>query len=153
MAGSEIYKICERMEKAARREIQKFRSAHGIAAPSTMPSSRKRSAAKAQINTPVLQESRIEETDSNPNVVSTSMKMDLVHKVKKLPNEGLTKMVAYIQSVKSTSMTEMEHDRVQIRIDDFDRPTFDSVLEFVENYLLNDMPSKRQKTSAAIEAS
>ena len=30
MAGSEIYKICERMEKSARREINKFRQQQGL---------------------------------------------------------------------------------------------------------------------------
>jgi hypothetical protein len=30
MAGSEIYKLSERMEKMTRRELQKFKSAHGL---------------------------------------------------------------------------------------------------------------------------
>jgi len=30
MAGSEIYKLCERMEKMTKRELQKFKSAHGL---------------------------------------------------------------------------------------------------------------------------
>ena len=30
MIGCEIYKVCERMEKTAKRSIQKFRAAHGL---------------------------------------------------------------------------------------------------------------------------
>ena len=30
MVGSEIYKLAERMEKMTRRELQKFKSAHGL---------------------------------------------------------------------------------------------------------------------------
>lgn len=30
MVGCEIYKVCERMEKTAKRQIQKFRAAHGL---------------------------------------------------------------------------------------------------------------------------
>ena len=30
MIGSEIYKLAERMEKMTRRELQKFKSAHGL---------------------------------------------------------------------------------------------------------------------------
>ena len=30
MQGSEIYRLCERMEKMARRELMKFKSAHGL---------------------------------------------------------------------------------------------------------------------------
>ena len=33
MMGSEIYKICEKMEKSSKRQIQKFRAAHGLPAP------------------------------------------------------------------------------------------------------------------------
>ena len=79
------------------------------------------------------------------------MKMDLVSKVKKLSNEGLTKLVKYVQSNAQTSISDMEDERVQIRIDDFDRDTFNSVLEYIEEILLNEQPSKRQKTANEIE--
>ena len=35
MIGCEIYKICERMEKTAKRQIQKFRAAHGLPQPAS----------------------------------------------------------------------------------------------------------------------
>ncbi len=38
MAGSEIYKICERMEKSSRREISKFRSQVGLPPQTTQAS-------------------------------------------------------------------------------------------------------------------
>ena len=66
------------------------------------------------------------------------MKMDLVAKVKKLSNEGLTKLVKYVQSNAQPAMSELEDERVQIRIDDFDRDTFNSVLEYIEEILLNE---------------
>ena len=71
------------------------------------------------------------------------MKMDLVAKVKKLSNEGLTKLVKHVQSVAQPAMSELEDERVQIRIDDFDRDTFNGVLDFIEEILLNEQPSKR----------
>ena len=40
------------------------------------------------------------------------MKMDLVAKVKKLSNEGLTKLVKHIQAVSQASMSELEDERV-----------------------------------------
>ena len=51
MAGSEIYKICERMEKTAKRSVQKFRTAHGLPTPFEEKSSnlRKRNPARSQI--------------------------------------------------------------------------------------------------------
>ena len=66
------------------------------------------------------------------------MKMDLVAKVKKLSNDGLTNLVKHVQSVAQPAMTDLEDERVQIRIDDFDRDTFNSVLEFIEEILLSE---------------
>lgn len=40
MAGSEIYKLAEYMEKQARRTIQKFKSQNGIQTPSQLPPSK-----------------------------------------------------------------------------------------------------------------
>ena len=40
------------------------------------------------------------------------MKMDLVAKVKKLSNEGLTKLVKHVQSVAQVAMTDLEDERV-----------------------------------------
>ena len=78
--------------------------------------------------------------------------MDLVHKIKKLQDEGLTKTVNHIAQLMASSMSELENEHVQIRIDDFDVPTFKAVLDYVEDILLNEqMPSKRQKTAEAIE--
>jgi len=52
------------------------------------------------------------------------MKYELIDKVKKLSNEGLTQMVQHIQQVLPGSISDMENDKVQIKIDDFDRDAF-----------------------------
>jgi hypothetical protein len=70
--------------------------------------------------------------------VTVEMKMDLVAKVKKLNDDGLTKLVNHISQMMSSSMTELENDHVQIRIDDFDPHTFKGVLELTEDILLNE---------------
>jgi hypothetical protein len=36
MAGSDIYRICERMERSARRELNKFRTQNGLPPPSNL---------------------------------------------------------------------------------------------------------------------
>jgi hypothetical protein len=40
----------------------------------------------------------------------------------------------------------MENDKVQIKIDDFDRDAFLKVTQFVEELIINEAPSKRQRT-------
>ena len=186
MPGCDVYKICERMEKTAKRQVQKFRAAHGLpqpVAPAPHGGLRKRNATKSDTNkaSSSHQTSGREERAASSNTggrqaiqeeskhaaygmdgydaskggdkVTIDMKMDLVAKVKKMSNEGLTKLVKHIQANVQSAMSELEDERVQIRVDDFDKETFNSVLEFIEEVLLNELPSKRQKTSAEIETS
>ena len=178
MIGCEIYKVCERMEKMAKRQVQKFRAAHGLPQPASAAPSRstmKRSAAKAiddrgaaraadrdrgatggGRNAAAHEESKHQVALGGMDAygdggdgklggekITVDMKMDLVAKVKKLSNEGLTKMVKHVQLIAQAAMSDLEDERVQIRIDDFDRDTFNSVLDFIEEILLSEQPSKR----------
>lgn len=184
MIGCEIYKICERMEKTAKRQVQKFRAAHGLPQPQThappgglrkrqsvqpigrsgvvVTGGRESANADRGRRGPYQEESKqsvaaagddyeFGEGGRQSEKVTTDMKMDLVAKVKKLSNEGLTKLVKHVQTVAQLAMTELEDERVQIRVDDFDKETFNGVIEFIEEILLNEQPSKRQKTAHEIE--
>lgn len=62
--------------------------------------------------------------NKNCRGVTAEMKYELIDKVKKLSNEGLTQMVQHIQQVLPRSISDMENDKVQIKIDDFDRDAF-----------------------------
>lgn len=70
--------------------------------------------------------------------ITIEKKMDFVDKVKKLTNEGLTKMVEHIQGLLPQSITDMENDRIQIKVDDFDKDTFSKVSEFIEELIINE---------------
>ena len=63
----------------------------------------------------------------NNEEVTLDMKMDLVTKVKKLSNEGLTKLVTYVQTTAPAALLELEDQRVQIRVDDLDKNAFNQV--------------------------
>lgn len=41
----------------------------------------------------------------------------------------------------------MEQDKVQIKVDDFDRESFNKINEYVEELILTEQPSKKQKTA------
>lgn len=74
------------------------------------------------------------------------MKMEFVDKVKKLTNEGLTQMVQHIQTLLPQSISDLENDRIQIKVDDFDKDTFVKVSEYIDELLINDQPTKRLRT-------
>jgi hypothetical protein len=70
--------------------------------------------------------------------VTTEMKMEFVEKVKKLSNEGLTQMVAQIQNLLPNSISDLENDKIQIKVDDFDKETFAKINDIVEELIINE---------------
>jgi hypothetical protein len=118
MAGSEIFKLSERMEKMSRREIQKFKSAHGLnglvipASGSTRAPTPARSSKRGGQRTNNAEkggEDGAQGTDENmrdsgdmdSNEVTRDMKLEFVGKIKKLSNQGLTSLVEKIKELKS----------------------------------------------------
>ena len=71
------------------------------------------------------------------------MKMEFCSKVKKLTPDGLIKLVQIVQQAQSSSMNELEFERVQIRVDDWSRQVFDLISNQVDEILAG--PNKRQK--------
>ncbi len=72
--------------------------------------------------------------------------MEFVDKVKKLSNEALTQMVTHIQGLIPGSISDLENDKIQIKVDDFDKEAFSKISNFIDDLLINDQPSKRQRT-------
>lgn len=64
--------------------------------------------------------------------------MEYVEKVKKLSNEGLTQMVTHIQTLIPQSISDLENDKIQIKVDDFDKETFAKINDFVDELLINE---------------
>lgn len=80
------------------------------------------------------------------STVTAEMKYEFIDKVKKLTNEGLTQMVQHIQSLLPQSISDLENDKIQIKVDDFDKETFGKVTEFIEELIINEQPQKRVRT-------
>jgi hypothetical protein len=163
--GSDIFKLCERMEKMARREIQKFKSAHGLnglVIPNTgatrpLPPSRasKRSVTQRTAATADREPNDVamgaednlqEYGEQESNEVTRDMKLEFVNKIKKLTNAGLTSLVDKVKEIKSQTISELPQEKIQIRVDDFEKTEFLQLVEHVDNLLVQELPSKRQKT-------
>ena len=75
----------------------------------------------------------------NLSRVSLEMKMEFVEKVKKMSNEALTKMVQHIQTLAPTTISDLDQqDKIQIKVDDFDRETFAKLNDFVDDIIINE---------------
>jgi len=66
---------------------------------------------------------QVEEEEEDEGI-TIEKKMEFVDKVKRLTNEGLTKMVEHIQGLLPQSISDLENNRLQIKVDDFDKDTF-----------------------------
>mmetsp|Transcript_28400 Transcript_28400/g.21211 ORF Transcript_28400/g.21211 Transcript_28400/m.21211 type:complete len:116 (+) Transcript_28400:255-602(+) len=76
----------------------------------------------------------------------TEWQLEFIEKVKKLSNEGLTKMVAKVQELAPPSIHGLEDDKIQIQLDEIGKEAFAVVSEAVDEILQGEMPSKRVKT-------
>jgi len=47
-------------------------------------------------------------------------------------------MVQHIQTLLPQSISDLENDRIQIKVDDFDKETFVKVTEYIDELLIND---------------
>ena len=71
--------------------------------------------------------------------VTLEMKMEFVEKVKKMSNEALTKMVQHIQTLAPATISDLDQqDKIQIKVDDFDRDTFAKLNDFVDDIIINE---------------
>jgi hypothetical protein len=85
--------------------------------------------------------------DLNPLEVSADMKRDFCARLKKLSAQELTRFVAKCQEVTTSSCSEQD-SKMQIKVDEWSRATFDQISTYVDEMLIQkEMPSKRQKTS------
>ena len=71
------------------------------------------------------------------------MKLEFVGRIKKLSNQGLTSLVQKIKEVKADSIKDLPEEKIQIKVDDFDRNEFNQISEHVDEILFQELPSKR----------
>ena len=165
-AGTPIVKMCDRLERMTKKEIGKWKSQNSLQAvvvpnsgatrPPPAPRTQgKRNNSQRQATTSSgppkesvepkedvdMKETELESTD-----VTRNMKLEFVSKIKKLTNEGLTSVVEKIREIRGTSISELPDDKIQIRVDDFEKGEFDTLTTFVENLIVENLPSKKQKT-------
>ena len=87
-----------------------------------------------------------EQVSTVQEVVTKEMKLEFCQKVKKLSNKGLASLVLKVKQVKATSVRNLPEDKMQIRVDDFDKSDFTQISDHVDELLLTESTSKRQRT-------
>ena len=92
------------------------------------------------------EDQQLESGETDSNEVTRDMKLDFVNKIKKLSNAGLTSLVQKVKEVKSQTISELPQEKIQIKVDDFDKSEFLQLVDHVDSLLVSELPSKRQKT-------
>ena len=77
------------------------------------------------------------------DLVTKEMKLEFCGKVKKLSNKGLASLVLKVKQVKAQSIKNLPDEKMQIRVDDFERSEFNQISQHVDEILFQEMPNKR----------
>ena len=88
-----------------------------------------------------------DEDPAKADLVTRDMKLEFVAKIKKLSNSGLTSLVNKVKEVKAQTIQDLPDDKIKIKVDDFNKNEFTAISDHVDEILLKELPSKRQKTS------
>ena len=67
--------------------------------------------------------------------VTREMKLEFVGRIKKLSNQGLTSLVQKIKEIKADIIENLPEEKIQIRVDDFDKNEFNQISEHVDEIL------------------
>lgn len=63
-------------------------------------------------------------------------KIHLTERVRKLSNEGLAAFVRLVQKECPSAFEDLDAEKVQVRVDYLDKPTFGSLQNLLDSYLL-----------------
>ncbi|CAG9311126.1 unnamed protein product [Blepharisma stoltei] len=116
-AGSPIYLQAEHMES----KTKKYSEKHGLI--SNRPQKRPRE------ETPAPQP----EVSTSPEIISFEAKVDLAEKVRKSPNDILAEVVRIVENQCRKALEELDSERVQIKVDNLDKPTFERLWGLVNS--------------------
>lgn len=78
------------------------------------------------------------------DVLSMDLKIEFAEKVKKVSHEILAEIVKIVENDCKHALEELDNDRIQIKVDSLDKPTFEKLLGLVT---VHDeaRPSKKHK--------
>ena len=130
IAGSDIYKLAEEMEKVCKKAINE---------------------AKEELQLSSKSRGGVEEQEE----VSFEDKVSFTEKVRRLTNQGLTRLVTRVKELCKDALEDVDAEKLHIQVDKIDSESFRKLVDLVDENLVKgaqsqsknkDPSSKRQRT-------
>eukprot|EP00347_Sterkiella_histriomuscorum_P019573 403341119 len=136
--GSDIYKQAEHLEKISKKLISKFKEEVGLGSVKT--SSGGKSGNKKREETKRNGESDGEgdgngDEDEDIEEVPFERKVHFTEKVRRLTNEGLTRLVKKVKEVCPKALEDVDDQKLHIKVDEIDKDSFEQLDKLVDENL------------------
>ena len=150
--GSDIYKLAEDMEKLSKKAINKAREAIGIIKGKN--GSRKPKAAAEESKAAKGADAEMEDEEGNDDdnksdseqteadEVPFEEKVAFTEKVRRLTNEGLTRLVRKVKELCSDALEDVDAEKLHIQVDKIDKRSFGQLQTLVDENLVKGKKGK-----------
>ncbi|CDW88525.1 bromodomain containing protein [Stylonychia lemnae] len=124
--GSDIYKQAEHLEKVSKKQVNKCKEDIGI--------SRKKPKIKEE-SKKNGDKSDNENDDEDVEDVPFEKKVHFTEKVRRLTNEGLTKLVKKVKELCPKALEDVDDQKLHIKVDEIDKDSFEKLDQLVDENL------------------
>lgn len=141
--------MAEHMEKVAKKAITRAKESIGLIKGKQKAKKPEKEERKATNDDEMADEGadKSESDESEAEGVSFEAKVQFTEKVRRLTNEGLTRLVKMVRSKCRDALEDVDSEKLHIQVDKIDKESFEVLSKLVDDNLVKSGKSnKRQKT-------
>ncbi len=135
--GSDIYKQAEHLEKISKKFVNKFKEEAGM--------TKGGAKAKKKEDTKAAGDSDNDDEEESEDV-PFEKKVNFTEKVRRLTNEGLTKLVKKVKDLCPKALEDVDEQKLHIKVDDIDKESFEKLDALVDENLSKATTSNAAET-------
>lgn len=136
IAESEIYRMAEDLEATTKKMISKLKGSLGLSA-----TNKKRTREDEM-------KSDDEDDEDEEAEISFDLRIKFTDYVRKLTIEQMTTLVRMIQEECPRVLEDLDSDRLQIKVDDIDKNSFDKLMDFLKTCVDKDAKMKLEEENS-----
>lgn len=137
IAESEIYRMAEELERTTKKLIQKFTAIS--------------SCGKKRSREDEIGKSDEDDDEDEDTQITFDDRIRFTDNVRKLTIEQMTTLIRMIQEECPNVLDDLDSDKLQIKVDDIDKPSFDKLVSYCKKWVSKDSKQESSK-EAEVEA-
>ena len=133
------------MERLSKKAMNKARETIGISKGKSKPVKKvvkKKDGENEEMNEEVESAAEEKESESETDEVSFEDKVAFTEKVRRLTNEGLTKLVKKVKELCADALEDVDAEKLHIQVDKIDKKSFDNLTKLVDENLVKSNKKK-----------